>query len=75
MNHYKDNLDLLPESLETLILGYRYKIPINDLPSSVKEIYKTQNSNIVINKIYEHKVKLYDVNNRPIWNGEKYFDY
>lgn len=52
-----DNLDMLPEGIETIIFYGDIKKQINDLPSSIKKIYLRSGYNDFtnINKIYHHK--------------------
>lgn len=56
---YTGNLDNLPESIEKLIL-HDYPKNVNDLPSSVKEIWVFEDKEHLINKIYHHKIKFID---------------
>lgn len=51
------NFDFLPEGVEVLKL-LDYKKQINDLPSSIKEIWTRQENIKYINKMYQHKIKI-----------------
>lgn len=53
---YNKSLDFLPEGLEILDITY-YCNPVNDLPSSIKELYITKDQTKFINKIYHNKIK------------------
>lgn len=55
-NH--NTLDFLPEGLEVLKLSCS-TIQVNDLPSSVKEIWIEKKNKKFINKIYHHKIKYF----------------
>lgn len=52
------NLDFLPESLQILKIQ-NYSKKINDLPSSIKEIWILKENSDLINKMYQHKIKYY----------------
>lgn len=66
-NNYKEqefcnfNFDFLPEGLEILKLNSQFKLKnkINDLPSSIKEIWIESDQINNINKMYHHKVNKY----------------
>lgn len=58
------NLDLIPEGIEIIKLPPRFDTQINDLPSSVKEIWiYCQLDKKFINSMYHHKVKIYNLIN------------
>lgn len=58
------NLDLIPEGIEIIKLPPRFDTQINDLPSSVKEIWiYCQLDKKFINSMYHHKVKIYNLLN------------
>lgn len=54
----EENLDMLPEGLETLVL-HNINKKINDLPSSIKEIKIYKNKKELINTMYWHKIKFF----------------
>lgn len=59
-NKNKLNLDFIPEGIEIIKMPPNNDIKINDLPSSIKEIWIYNNQGLnYINKIYHHKVKIY----------------
>lgn len=59
---YNHLLDFLPEGIEKLYIPY-YKNKVNDLPSSIKEIWINKSQENLINKIYSHKTFLLDRQN------------
>ena len=52
-------LDFLPEGIEVIKL-HDYNKQVNDLPSSIKEIWIKKENEHLINKIYKHKTFLLD---------------
>lgn len=58
LNKYNKHLDFLPEGLEILKLS-DINVPVNDLPSSIKEIWIKGEYKYLINKMYHHKIKTF----------------
>lgn len=58
INYHNEYLDMLPEGLEVLILSPFYEKRIDDLPSSIKEIWTSEDNSKYINNMYKNKIKI-----------------